>query len=738
MQQKIKHIVSESTFFIFGFYFSRGLRIALAIVIPLLAGWFFKRPDIGIVASSGALVAGLGDNPGSIRVKFYTQSIAALFYFLVVFVCQLLISHEIIFGIWITLCGFFFSMFFIYGSRAVSVSTSSLLCVVYACSFEANHIITNTLGMMMGIVWYGFISLVLWRIQPYRVIEQKISENIKLLNEYTELIHEYFLLKIKNPANSQKQTEILNKLFEKQTKIHSTHEDIRENLFKLRINAKSFSAKGRKMTLIFSALIDLYEQLLSLNCQDDKLIQSLVKSGLKRDFEYHLSNMEKILYELSWSINFHKKVTVTIDTAPLDRFKEKILSIEEKEKNNEKSVIDINALKHVRFIFKSFYKQTGFIKSLINGEFRSERKQYEDLDLEKFTRQYNYSFSTFKANLNLKSNIFKHALRVSVAISVSYIICTLLKIEYFAWVYLTIILILKPFYGNTKNSSIQRLQGTLIGGVLTLGLLLVTHNIYVISIVTFICIVGAYSFIPISYRTGVAFVTIFVILLIFLEHSGSDGWTNIYHRLGGTTIAVVISFILSFSFLPTWEYKNLPVLIEKLLKYNLNYFTKITYNLLNVDKLSDTDIKLSRKDVLLGTSNLSSTFQRIVSEPKISKNYKSDIYNIQTFINLLSTRISSLRSYINENSKASDIDKQLISSIENTLNKCLLNIKGSSFDCDTECQEKEEELNVLADDQSLISYQLREINLLSQQIYSYINKLNNFQEWKDSKRDFSI
>lgn len=737
MRQKIKHIISESTFFIFGFYFSRGLRIAVTIVIPLFVGWLLKRPDMGIAASSGALVAGLGDNPGSIHIKFYTQAIAALFYFLVVFICQLLISHEIFFGIWITLCGFFFSMFFIYGSRAVSVSTSSLLCVVYACNFEGNHIITNTLGMMMGVLWYGFVSLVLWRIQPYRVIEQKISENIKHLYEYTELMHEYFLLKIKNPVNIQKQTEILNRLFERQTKIHSTHEDIRENLFKLRINAKSFSAKGRKMTLIFSALIDLYEQLLSLNYQDNNLIVSLVKSDLKKDFEFHLANMENILYELSWSINFHKKVTVTIDTTQLDYFKKRILFLEEK--NNEKSDIDIHALKHVRFIFKSFYKQTGLIKSLINGEFRSERKQYEDLDLEKFTRQYNYSFSTFRANLNLRSNIFKHALRVSVAISVSYLICTLLKIEYFAWVYLTIILILKPFYGYTKNSSIQRLQGTLIGGLLTLGLLLVTHNIYVISAITFMCIVGAYSFIPINYRTGVAFVTIFVILLIFLEHSASDSWINIYHRLGGTTIAVVISFVLSFSFLPTWEYKNLPVLIEELLKYNLDYFSKITYNLLNDDKLSDTVIKLSRKDVLLGTSNLSSTFQRIISEPKISKNYKSDIYNIQTFINLLSTRISSLRSYVNQNSKALKIDQLLISSIENNLNHCLLNIKRSSFDCNIEYKEKEEdELNILTDNQSLITYQLREINILSQQIYSYINKVNNFQEWKDSKRDFSI
>lgn len=731
MQQKIKHIVSESTFFILGFYFSRGLRIAVAIVIPLIAGWLFNRPGIGIVASSGALVAGLGDNPGSIRVKFNTQSIAALFYFLVVLVSQLLISHKVIFGIWITLCGFFFSMFFIYGSRAVSVSISSLLCVVYACSFEGNHIVMNTLGMMLGVLLYGLISLVLWRIQPYRVIEQKISENIRYLYEYTVLIHEYFLIKLKNPTNIQKQTEVLNKLFEKQEKIHINHEDIRENLFKLRINAKSFSAKGRKMTLIFSALIDLYEQLISLNLQDNKLIDSLIKSNLKKDFEYHLSNMEHILYELSWSINLHKNVSVSIDISQLDYFKNRIIDLENNK--NEDANIDINALKHVRFIFKSFYKQTGFIKSLINGEFRTEKKQYEDLDLEKFTRQYNYNFSTFKANLNLKSNIFKHALRVSLAISVSYIICTLLKIEYYAWVFLTIILILKPVYGNTKNSCIQRLQGTIIGGLITFSLLLITHNIYVICVVTFICIVGAYSFIPINYRTGVAFVTIFVILLIFLEHSGSDSWTNIYHRLGGTTIAVVISFIVSFSFLPTWEYKNLPVLIDKLLKSNLDYFNKITYNLLNDDKLSDTEIKLSRRDVLLETSNLSSAFQRIISEPKISKNYKSDIYNIQTFINLLSTRISSLRSYINQNSLATEIDSQLIFSVENNLNNCLLNIEGTLVNCDIECIEKEEELNLLAENQSLITYQLREISLLSQQIYSYINKLNNFEEWKSSK-----
>ncbi len=706
------------------------------MITPLIVGLLFNRLDIGILASSGALVAGIGDNPGYFRIKLYTQLIGAVFYFLVVVASQLLLPYIIPFGIWITFCGFFFSMFFIYGSRAVSVSTASLLCIVYADNFQHHNIVTNTAGMMAGVLFYGIISLGLWRIQPYRVIEQKLSENIKQLSEYIDLLYEYFLLKSENPDKKQKQEEILARLFEKQEKIHSTHEDIRENLFKLRINAKSFSAKGRRMTLLFSALIDLYEQLISLNVQDDKLVISLDKSNLKEDFCFCLSDMRDILNELSWSINLHKKVQVEIDSTIPDSFKKRILELEEEESIDNNN-IDINALKHIRFIFQSFYKQARIVKSIINGKFSTEENRYEDLDLGKFTQQYNYNFSTLKANLNLRSNIFRHALRVGFAILLAYIVCTLLKINYFSWVFLTIILILKPVYGNTKSFSIQRLQGTLIGGAIIVLILLLTQNVYIISVLTVLCIIGAYSFIPINYRVGVVFVTIFVILLIFLEHRGTS-FTNVYHRLGGTAIAIAIAFILSFSFLPTWEYKVLPQLIGKLLNYNLKYFEKISFNLLNEEKLSDTNLKLSRKDVLLGTSNLSGAFQRIVSEPRLSKEYKSDIYNIQTLINLLSTRISSLRAYTitSQVSEITETDKQLIRIIEDTFCACILTIREDK--AVSENTWKEEEFFLPAEDQSLVTYQLREINTLVQQIYKYILKLRECQEWKNSKREFSF
>ncbi|WP_164875622.1 FUSC family membrane protein [Apibacter sp. HY039] len=715
------------------------MRIAFVMLMPMIIGILFNRLDIGVLASSGALVAGIGDNPGTIKIKLYTQSIGAVFYFLVVLISQLLLpytSHVVSFGLWVTFSGFFFSLLFIYGSRAVSISTSALLCIVYACSFQSHDIFTNTLAMMSGVVFYGIVSLGLWRIQPYRVIEQKLSENIKQLGEYTDLLYHYFLIKSNSPGKKQKLNDILIKIFEKQEKIHATHEDIRENLFRLRINAKSFSAKGRRMTLIFSALIDLYEQLISLNIQDDKLIYSLEKSGLKQDFTTGLLNMRLILDGINWSINLHKKVTITIDTSLLTKFKEHILNIE----NGSVACRDVNvhALKHVRFIFRSFYKQTQIIKSIINGNFNNEKTTYEDLQLEKFTQEYNYNFTTLKANLNLRSNIFRHALRVSMAILLSYFICIALEIKYFSWVYLTIILILKPVYGNTKNYAIQRLQGTAAGAVITLLLLLLTQNVYVITFLTVICIVGAYSFIPINYKVGVAFVTIFVILLIFLEHQGSDNWINIYHRLGGTAIAVIIAFILSFLFLPTWEYKILPTLISKLLNYNLNYFKKLTFNLQHEDKLSDTEVKLARKDVLLGTSNLSSSFQRIISEPSLSKDYKSDIYNIQTLINLLSTRISALRTYTftSQKNTITETDNRLIQLIEQTLTNCISLIQNRNPGEESNWQEEEFNLNL--NNQSLNTYQLKEIYILSQQIYNYVKKLKEFHEWKNSQFEFSL
>lgn len=733
MSKRFQNIFSESTYFVFSFYFSRGLRIAFAMVTPILVSMFFNQLSIGILTSSGALVAGIGDNPGTIKIKFYTQSVAAIFYFLVVFISQLLLPYTIAFGLWATFCGFFFSMFFIYGSRAVSVGTSALLCLVYACGFENPSLGVNTLFFMLGVIYYGIVSLGLWRIQPFRVAEQKISENIKYLSEYTGLMKSYYLEKAApNPPKKNKFEDIQSRLFDKQEKIHSSQEDIRENLFKLRINAKSFSAKGRRMALIFSALIDLYEHLISLNLHDPKLISSLENSNLKTDFCSQLDNMQDILNGISWSINLHKKVTVLIDSSILSNLKNQIIYFEN---TNIPSGIDLHVLKHIRLIFKTFYRQVKIIKSLVNGEFEKDKSAYEDLDLKKFTQKYNYSFSSFKANLNLRSNIFKYALRMSFSILLAYIACALLQINYFCWVFLTIILILKPVYGNTKNFAIDRLKGTLTGGIITLLVLLITQNPYIITLVITISIIGAYSFIPINYKVGVAFVTIFVILLLFLDHHNGNNWTNIYHRIGGTTIAIIIAFIISFSFLPTWEFKVLPMLIGKLLKYNLKYFQKISNNLLNEHKFSDTEIKLSRKDVLLGTSNLSSAFQRVISEPKLSKNYKSDIYNLITLINLLSTRISSLRTYSSQIIDVSGDDKIIIKNIEDILYNCIAVISQNSNVIITDLSLKENDFSNY--NESLFSYQLKEIHSLILQIYNYIIKLQEFEEWKISNKYIS-
>ncbi|TWP24106.1 hypothetical protein ETU10_05320 [Apibacter muscae] len=743
IHKKTKNFVSESTFFLFSFYFSTGLRITFAMMTPLALGVLFDQLNFGILASSGALIAGAGDNPGSFKVKLRTQSIGALFYLLLVVISQFLLpyrEHVITFGLWVTFCGFFFSMFFIYGARAVSVSTASLFCIVYACSFYHKSIWFNTLGIMSGVLFYGIVSLGLWRIQPYRVIEQRLSEGIKLLSEYTELLLEYIKTKERENFKKNRLKELYSKILEKQEKVHANQEDIRENLFKLRINAKSFSSKGRRMTIIFSALVDLYEQLISLNIQDDKLIESLKNSHLQADFTQGLLDMKEILEHISWAINIHKKIHRNIEISLLDKFKKRILDLEkyEQESGIEQTEV-IHLLKHIRFIFRSFYKQTLIIKSIINGENANDNNTYQDLDIVKFTREYTYNFSTFKANLNLKSNIFRHALRVSTAILIAYIFCIILNISFFSLLFLTIILILKPVYGNTRTYALRRLQGTLIGASITLVIFLFTRDPYILSIITVLSVLGAYSFLSINYKIGISFVTIFVLLLVYLEHRGGGSLSNLLIRLGGTSIAVVIAFIFSFLFLPTWENKQLPKLIGNLIRNNLDYFSKISFNLVesnNQEMISDTEIKLARKEVLLATSNFSSTFQRIVSEPALSKEYKSTIYSLQTQINLLSTRISSLRTYNFTSNKdiVTDLDKKIIALIKELLNGAIVMIQKDQEEIDSEADWKEIDFNLSQKKLSLTTYQLKEIYNLVQQIYTNIKKIKDFKEWKSAEK----
>src|SRR5690606_30074868 len=225
-----------------------------------------------------------------------------------------------------------------------------------------------------------------------------------------------------------------------------------------------------------------------------------------------------------------------------------------------------------------------------------------------------FDFKSFRNNLSLKSDIFRHSIRLSLVIIIAYVISRMLNFgEHTNWILLTVLVILKPGWSLTKERNFQRLVGTIIGGAVGIILLIWVHDPTARFIMLLIFMVLTYSLIRINYIISVMFMTPY--LLILFSFLGENTMEVARERIFATLVGSGLAFISSYIILPSWEGHQVQNYMRKLLIANYNYFAKILETLIRRD-LSETDYKLARKEVYVATANLASAFQRMITEPK--------------------------------------------------------------------------------------------------------------------------
>src|SRR5690606_30037843 len=89
----------------------------------------------------------------------------------------------------------------------------------------------------------------------------------------------------------------------------------------------------------------------------------------------------------------------------------------------------------------------------------------EEIDsASQFITRDQIDWKKFKSNLSLQSSAFRHAIRVGVVLSGTYLTLNLINFNPngLYWTLLTILVILKPGFGSTQERNAQRLIATLI------------------------------------------------------------------------------------------------------------------------------------------------------------------------------------------------------------------------------------------------------------------------------------
>lgn len=265
-------------------------------------------------------------------------------------------------------------------------------------------------------------------------------------------------------------------------------------------------------------------------------------------------------------------------------------------------------------------------------------------DYDKFITHQPVDLKLLKDNFSLESNTFRHAVRISIATVIGFIISLLLPVGHSYWILLTIIVILKPAYSLTRKRNYERLIGTICGAVIGLVILYFIKDNNILFPIMLILMVGTYSLLRTHYMISVIFMTPYILLLFHLL-SNANFETIIIDRVTDTAIGSAIAFLANLILLPAWEHEQINNYMQQVIRSNKNYFTDIAVAFIG-KPVTITTYKVSRKNAFVALANLSDAFTRMLSEPKSKQKNIKPLHQFVVLNHMLTSHIATLSYYV--------------------------------------------------------------------------------------------
>ena len=712
----MKGRTQEFRLFFFSQSLADGLRTTLAVLLPALIAWYLNVFDLGMTISLGALCASLVDAPGPIIHRKNTILFCLVFLFVVVFLTGYARLTIFWMGLEIVFLSFFFSMFTVYGLRAVMVGNAALLAMVLTMDrpIEPSQVIWYSVLTVAGGIWYLLISLLAYHIRPYRSGQRALGESIRELSRYLAIKAEFYNIHTDLASDYKK-------LIEQQIQVAEKQDAVREILFKTRQIVNESTDEGRRLVLAFIDTVDLFENITASYYDYESLRKTYASTGILDQIHSIAKQLAEELNKTGIAIFTNTAYITTLDyDTILIELKKNIDSTPKLDAGDSKLVLR-KMLVNIRKIMQG---HIDLLRYFEGGPAAGSKRDSQTHKL--FVEHQSLDPKIFWNNLNISSSAFRHALRVTIACIAGFMISKIISYGYHSyWILMTIAFMLKPAYSLTRQRNIERITGTLIGGIIGFGLLVLPLPNEALFGIMVVLMIATYSFQRIQYLVSVICMTPF--LLILFHFLGSEFIGLLQERLIDTGIGCVVALMAGYLLFPNWEAEGLNSYMQNMLRANGAYLEKIL-NVLGGNKISLTEYKLTRKEVYISSGNLAAAFQRMLSEPKGKQKNKNEIHQFVVLNHTLFSNLASIASGIIKRAPRKHPDP-----IIRTARKALYTLQQTAQSMGAEApnelirihdHEKEEYAEIISEE-VMIQEQLEFINKLTADIKKTTEKITS-------------
>lgn len=643
--------------------FSKAISMVIGMLVPIIIGVYVGELTMAIQVTLGVILASFSDTSGSLRLKIKGMFLGILLVLLVTFI-MFLIRTDTPVWMFLTLLGvlmFGISYLSVYGFRASLISFSGLFAIGMSMSRIADSDLSITTRLILigiGGVWYVVLVLIRQLLFPKSATEYFLSETLEFTADYLEI-----RAKLINPISDRK--KLIKDLLDKQNQLTEHHETLRELLLNRRLGSGKSHYQARRL-LVLRQAVDMLELAMAnpVNYgKTDKVFEN--NPGELENFQEVMYAMSERLKHLAKNISNPNKIET--DSRVFDAVSTIKKDVEHLISNLEKSnKADILALKNYWKYQNNQFERIRKIESLIYNRNRLEVETARNEDRSSFLTKQDYNLEILKDNFNIGSSIFRHSLRIAVVGISGYSLGLYLNLFNPYWILMTIIIIMRPNYGLTKERFKDRTIGTIIGAGLAFTIMALVHNTTVYAALAILAYTTGLSMVQRNYKAAAAFITMHVLFLYAMLHP--EVFTVIQYRVLDTLIGAGLAFLGSWILWPYWEIKSIDKTLKAAIKADREYLIEIGKYYNKKGEVTQ-QYKLSRKTAFLALSDLNSSFQRMTQEPRAQHKSLNEVFQIVMLMHSFLASLASLGTYMihNKTSPASDDFNKAIKDIEGNL-----------------------------------------------------------------------
>ncbi|WP_322804553.1 YccS family putative transporter [Vibrio alfacsensis] len=596
----------------------------LGVVIP---AWYFNQNSLITPLILGVIAAALAESDDSFTGRIKALILTFICFAVAAFSIEMLFDTPWAFAIGLFVSTFGFIMLGAIGPKYASIAFGSLLIAIYAMlgAHESINLWFQPLLLLTGAAWFYFMSM-LWQIfWPMQPVQQSLSNVFLQIANYLDAKARLF-----HPVTNLTPQPMRIEAAKLNAATVNALNACKATLLSRSKRGHIDGPSDRFLNIYFIAQ-DIHERVSSSHYRYQDLATEFERSDVLFRFKYLLESQAQACRDIGHAIRLGNEYTHTDQSIlALAELQNSLGYLEEQQQGHWKRL-----LAQLNYLFNNLATVEKQLSNINNPD--AERLEEDILD-DTNPHTLKAMWQRISANFNQDSMLFRHAFRMSIALTAGYGIIQAFDIDRGYWILLTTLFVCQPNYSATRQKLTARVIGTLAG--LLIGVPLLTFFPSQESQLVFIVLSGVmfFAFRINNYGYATGFITL---LVLFLFNQLGEGYAVVLPRLADTLIGCALAVGAVMVILPDWQSKRLHKVMSDAIDANKQYLGQIIgqYRIGKKDNLS---YRVARRQAHNNDANLSSAISTMLAEPGKYRTAVDESFRFLTLNHAMLSYISAL------------------------------------------------------------------------------------------------